>query len=180
MAEADAAKRALESLRICMQFVTDLTFYSVPETLSETMSGSAGFVLMARIFENTARRIYSAVKRMCCPDSSDPTLLFQRLEVVTKLIGGEEYKARAHVEKTENGIKMRFTGLDHLRGNLLNAAPIVGVLAGMIEAAGHKAQPLHGPQTLPHVPPDEWVVYPESVGDDEVVVVIVPPRVGRG
>ena len=176
--QRDPCSQAKESLTVCMQFVTDLTFYSVPDVLSEIVSGSAAFVILARIFASTARRIYSQVRRMCCPDSRDPVLLFQRLETVTRLIGGASYKARAEVRRESDGIHMVFTGLENLRGSLLNLAPIIGVLAGMIEAMDMKATPLSSRDALRYAPPEAWKIYPARVGESEAEVVVVPPEQG--
>jgi len=50
-------------------------------------------------------------------------LLFSRLERVTKLIGGASYRARAVVERLEDGrIMLRSSGLEHRKGSVLNAA----------------------------------------------------------
>ena len=169
--------QALDSLTVCMSFVTDLTFYSVPRVLSKTVGGVAGFNLLARMFAETARRIYSVVRARCCPDSRSPVPLFSRLERVTKLIGGASYKARAFVKEEPGGrIRLEFRGLEHLRDDVINAAPIVGVVMGMIEAAGGKAVAVTKPEHVAHAPSDAYVVYPERVEGDELDVVVVPPR----
>jgi len=147
--------QALGSLTVCMSFVTDLTFYSVPGTLAGVVGGEAGFNILSRIFASTARRIYTAVRKRCCPDAAGPVLLFSRLERVTGLIGGASYRARAVVERLEDGrIRLRFSGLEHLRGPVLNAAPIVGVVAGMVEAVGHRAVAVTSLDRVRHVPGD--------------------------
>ena len=55
--------------------MTDLTFYSAPDVLENAIGGSAGFVLLARIFAATANRIYPEVRKMCCPNEASPLLL---------------------------------------------------------------------------------------------------------
>ena len=169
--------QALDSLTVCMSFVTDLTFYSVPGVLSQTVGGVAGFSLLARMFAETSRRIYSAVRARCCPGSSSPVPLFSRLERVTRLIGGASYRARAFVREEPGGrIRLEFRGLEHLRDDVINAAPIVGVVMGMIEAAGGRAVAVTRPEHAAHAPSDAYVVYPERVEGDELDVIVVPPR----
>lgn len=169
-------EQALDSLTVCMSFVTDITFYSIPETLSGLVGGEAGFNIMARVFAATARRIYSAVHARCCPGARDPVVLFERLERVTKLIGGAEYRARAVVERLGDGrVRLRFTGLDHLRNSVLNAAPIVGIVAGMVEAVGLRAVVASSPERARLAPGDAYVVYPERVGDNELDVIVAGP-----
>jgi hypothetical protein len=170
--------QAFDSLTVCMSFVTDLTFYSVPDTLAQTVGGAAGFNLLARIFASTAKRIYSQVRARCCPETRSPVPLFQRLERVTKLIGGASYRARALVHEEQNGeIKLEFKGLEHLRDSLLNAAPIVGVIMGMIEAVGGKAVAVTSTERLYHAPDDAYIVHPVRVSGDELDVVVYPPGV---
>jgi len=171
----DQCSQALESLTICMRFVTDLTFHSVPDVLEDAIGGSAGFVLLARIFAATANRIYSEVRKMCCPNETSPVPLFQRLERVTALIAGASYKVRAYIKQEEGQIRLVFTGLEHLRGNVLHAAPIIGVIMGMIEAVGYKAVPLTSKDGLRHAPRDTYRVYPDRIEDDTLEIVVVPP-----
>ena len=180
-AAQDPCGRAKESLTVCMSFVTDLTFVSVPGVLSQVMGGRSGFVLLSKIFADTAKRIYSVVRRHCCPDSSDPTLLFKRLEYVTALIGGRDYTARATVERLGDGsIALDFTGLQHMRnGDPLYAAPIAGIIAGMIEAMGHKARVLSGRGDVVHAELDAYKVYVDRVEPGSVRIIVVPPTRAR-
>ncbi len=175
-AARDECGRAKESLTVCMSFVTDLTFTSVPENLARVVGGEAGFAILARIFADTARRIYSRVRAACCPDSSDPTLLFRRLEYVTHLIGGNGYRAEARVERVDGSIRLLFSNVGHVRdGSLLYAAPIVGVIAGMIEAMGLKTRILSDASRLRHAESNAYRVYPVRVSPGEVEVAVVPP-----
>jgi len=172
----DRCSQAVESLTVCMRFITDLTFYSVPDVLRNAIGGSAGFVLLARIFAATANRIYSEVRRTCCPQETSPVPLFQRLERVTALIAGASYRARAYVRQEEGRIRLVFTGLEHLRGSVLNAAPIIGVIMGMIEAVGGRAVPLTSRDGLRHAPRSAYRVYPDRIEGDTLEVVVVPPE----
>jgi hypothetical protein len=173
----DACSQAKESLTVCMSFVTDLTFHSVPDTLANLVGGDAGFNILVRIFATTSKKIYTLVKKQCCPQSSDPTLLFSRLERVTKLIAGPEYKASARIEKkSDNTILLHFTGLGHLQGKLLNTAPIIGVIVGMIEAAGHRAVAATTKERTRHAPQDAYIVYPENIGETSLDLAVIPPR----
>jgi len=178
--QVDPCSQAKESLTVCMQFITDLTFYSVPDVLSDIVTGGTAFVILAKIFASTSRRIYSQVRKMCCPDAKDPTLLFRRLEDVTRLIGGGSYRAKAEVRREEDGIHMVFSGLEHLHGRLINVAPIIGVLAGMIEAMDMRATPLSSKDALRHAPAEAWKIYPLRVEEDTAEIVIVPPAAGEG
>ncbi len=175
-AARDECGRAKESLTVCMSFVTDLTFASVPENLARVVGGEAGFAILARIFADTARRIYSRVRAACCPDSTDPTLLFRRLEYVSALIGSNGYPARASVERSNGSIRLVFSNVGHMRnGSIIYAAPIVGVIAGMIEAMGLKTRILSDGSRLHLADGDAYRVYPARVAPGEVEVVVVPP-----
>ncbi len=173
---AEACGQAKESLTICMQFATDITFYSIPSVLRNAVGGNAGFVLLSKVFAETSRRIYSAVRQACCPDLGDPVPLFQRLERVTKLIGGSSYRAEALVERLPDGrTRLRFRGLEHLSNDIVTAAPIVGIIMGMIEAVGGKAVAVTPGRKLDHTPGDAYKVVVERLEGDELDLLVIPP-----
>jgi hypothetical protein len=125
-------------LRMYHTFLRTLSLEGLPRLVYQ-LAGELGFGALAKLYAETTRNYIDNVLRVPQSERTPEKLLSmmkEAMEAASSIV--DEPLFEFSLEKTDNKLRLRLPVKKRDRLDTLRAAPVLGIIAGVLEASGYK------------------------------------------